>query len=86
MKLTISQVLKMLAKANEVELQPRIEVIQNDYWIYFWGYDGDSIIIMNDGTFKGYGWTYEKLMNVFDDKVKYLQKHQTQNAPNPPIL
>ena len=40
MKLTISQVLEMLAKANEIDLQPQIEIILDEYWIYFWGYDG----------------------------------------------
>ncbi len=76
MKLTISQVLEMLAKANQIYLQPQIEIIQDDYWIYFWGYNGDSVIVTQDGTFMGYGWTYEQLMNVFGEKIKYLQKHQ----------
>lgn len=78
MKLTVSQLLKFLLKAQKLGIEPEINEFDGDFIIYFndiYGRDmTESILITKDDEWKGYGWTYESIMNVLDKKINELNK------------
>lgn len=71
-----TQILEILSKAQKLNITTEITEFDGGFIINFspelYGRNNqiDSIVITNEGEWKGYGWTFEEFMNVLNEKLK----------------
>lgn len=77
MKVTTTQVLQFLSKAQKLGIEPEINEFDGDFIIFYndiYGRDmTESITITKDNEWKGYGWSFDRLMSVLDEKLGVLK-------------
>ena len=74
--ITATQILNLLLKAQKLNITTEISEFNGDFMIHFTPEIvsrtdlTDSIMITKDGTWMGYGWTFENFMRVLDERLK----------------
>jgi hypothetical protein len=79
MIISTTQLLEILSKVQKLNIATEITEVDGDFFVDFspdlYGRrdQTDSIIITNEGIWRGYGWTFERFMSVLDERLQ-LQK------------
>jgi hypothetical protein len=79
MIISTTQLLEILSKVQKFNIATEITEVDGDFIVDFspdlYGRrdQTDSIIITNEGVWKGYGWTFESFISILDEKLQ-LQK------------
>jgi len=73
MTVTTIQVLEFLSKSQKLGLNPEITILDGDFIIHFDDVHGrnmtESIIITKESAWNGYGWSFDELISVLDEKI-----------------